>query len=172
MSDPLSVQERLHLYCTAQKRAIQVPALGEGTDGGVFRTDMKTAVKVFHRQCTYETERDCYRVLQEHNITDICGFTVPWMREFSDSLMVIEMSIVEPPCVLDFGKAYLHENPPYDDEQMAEWLETQKRVWKSHWPTIRKILSQLQSLGIFQPDPSPRNIIANWDPPLSIDDDD
>lgn len=97
MSDPLSVQERLRLYCTAQKRAIQVPALGEGTDGGVFRTNMKTAVKVFHRQRSYETERNCYRVLQEHNITDICGFTVPWMREFSDSLMVIEMSIVEPP---------------------------------------------------------------------------
>ena len=85
--------------------------------------------------------------------------------------MIVEMDIVNPPCILDFGKAYLNQSPPYSDEQMGEWLAKQKKTWQGHWPTIRRILSKLESLGIFQPDPSPRNIIDDWNPPLSLDDD-
>lgn len=89
MSDQRSVQDRLLLYCTERKCAIQMPPLGEGTDGGVFRTDKKTAIKVFLRRESYEKERDCYRILMENDVTEICGFAVPRIIEYHDGLMVV-----------------------------------------------------------------------------------
>jgi hypothetical protein len=39
--------------------------LGEGQDGGVWRTAYNTAVKVFARERNYQCERDCYLRLHD-----------------------------------------------------------------------------------------------------------
>ena len=104
----------------------------------------------------------------ENNVEEIYGFAIPRLIDYDNTVMVIEMDIVEPPYILDFGKAYLHRPPPhFSPEVMQESYDSQVELWGEHWPMIRKILGRLQSLGIYHVDPSPRNIRpANWDPPL------
>lgn len=161
------VRTRLDQYAKSRNRAIGV-SLGHGTDGGVWKSDKKTAIKVFHRQSNYETERDCYRILMAERVTEICGFTVPRLVDFDNELMVVEMDIVEPPYILDFGKAYLNREPPhFSPEVMADWYRDQQELWGDYWPTVRKILGKLRSLGIYQIDAKPGNIRpANWNPSL------
>ena len=42
---------------------------------------------------------------------------------FDDELQVIEIEIVKPPYLLDFGKAHLDKRPDFPEETMAEWEE-------------------------------------------------
>ena len=142
-------------------------SLGHGTDGGVWKSDRKT-IKVFHRKLNYETERDCYRLLMDKEITEICGFSIPRLVDYDNDWMVVEMDIVEPPYILDFGKAYLNREPPhFSQETMDEWIAEQQALWGDHWPIVRRILARLRSLGIYQVDARPGNIRpANWDPTL------
>lgn len=59
MSDFLS---RAKDYC--QSRSIQLDEkkqLGYGTDGGVWRTNRDSAIKVFERLYNYDDELECYR---------------------------------------------------------------------------------------------------------------
>jgi hypothetical protein len=164
----LDVQERLRLYCELKKCAIILPPLGYGTDGGVWQTDRRTAVKVFERLWNYETERDCYRILKDKEINEIHGFAVPRLIDYHDGLMTVEIDIVEPPYILDFGKAYLNGvQPRFSREVLADSYAAQKEIWGEYWPIVCKILGRLRSLGINHIDPSPSNIRpANWNPPL------
>ena len=45
------------------------------------------------------------------------------MIDADDQLFAVEMTIVSPPFLLDFGKVYFDSPPPYwnDDEIMANW---------------------------------------------------
>ncbi len=101
-------------------------------------------------------------------MTEIYGYTIPTLIDFSNDLMVIEMSVVQPPYIIDFGKAYLHSPPPHFSEQtMADWYAEKQELWGEHWPEIRSILNRLRALGIYHLDPRPGNILpANWDPLL------
>ena len=105
--DLSEAEQRARLYSLNRKRAIEGP-LGDGIDGGVWRTDKKTAVKACFRETSYVNERDCYRIFLEKGITDIHGFAVPHLFDYDDALMVVEMAIVRPPFILDFGKVYLN----------------------------------------------------------------
>jgi hypothetical protein len=132
------------------------------------KTSRKTAIKVFLREPAYQTERDCYLIFRDSNITDIYGFAIPRLIDFNDELRVVEMDIVQPPYILDFGKVYLNRPPPhFSTETIAEWHEQQRETWGDHWPIVQRILAKLQRLGIYQLDPRPGNIMpANWDPPI------
>ncbi|WP_145077639.1 hypothetical protein [Aureliella helgolandensis] len=46
-------------------------------------------------------------------MTAIRGFNFPQLIDWSDELMVIEMTIVKPPFILDFGKSSLYFKPEY-----------------------------------------------------------
>lgn len=165
---PLSeLEQRARLYSQARNRAIQKP-LGEGIDGNVWQTDKKTAAKVCIRRNNYENERECYRLFLHKGITDIHGFAVPRLFDFDDRLMAIEIAIVQPPFILDFGKVYLNRPPSYFTEEMRQDTRRElEELWGSHWPVIRKLLSRLESLGIYYLDARPKNILpANWDPPI------
>jgi len=161
------LEARAKLYAVQRGRAIE-KLLGHGSDGAVWQTSRATAVKVCEDAKRYFTERDCYRLLLDEGITEIYGFTIPTLIDYSDSLMAIEMAIVQPPYLIDFGKAYLHISPPqFSRETMADWYAEKKELYGEHWPTILKILRRLQSLGIHHMDPKPSNILpANWNPSL------
>jgi len=79
--------------------------LGHGIDGNVWQTSRHSALKVFVRNDTYVRERDCYRRLLENSVRRLAGFAVPQLLDFDNRFMAIEMTIVTPPCLLDFGKA-------------------------------------------------------------------
>jgi hypothetical protein len=161
------LEQRLRLYLAKHDRAME-KVLGMGSDGVVWQTDKTTAVKVCEHLERYQTERDCYRLLMDKEITEICGFAVPRLINYDNALWVIEMDIVKPPYILDFGKAYLHRPPPeLSEETMAEWQAQKQELYGEHWPTIRSILSRLRSMGIYHMDPRPHNILpANWNPEL------
>lgn len=131
------------------------PPLGWGQDGAVWRTDAKTAIKVFLRETNYHRELSCYYRLAEHNIREIDGFEIPIFLNSDDHRMVIEMGIVRAPYILDFGKAYLDEEPPYGLDALNESRE----LWEDdQWPVVESILWQLRKIGIYYTDPNPRNI--------------
>lgn len=79
-----------------------------------------SALKVFGRQETYERERDCYRRLLENGVRRLAGFDVPELLDYDNRHWAIEMTIVSPPCVLDFGKAYVDLVPGYTPEALTE----------------------------------------------------
>ena len=86
------------------------------------------------------------------------GFSVPEIAGFDDELMVVEMTIVDRPFVLDFAAAYLDRRPEFPPEIWAE-SETEKREqFEDRWPVVQSILDAFEEFGIFLTDVSPANI--------------
>ena len=52
----------------------------------------------------YAAERDVYPRLAENNVWEVLGHAIPLMIAWSNKLLVIEMTIVSPPYLLDFAK--------------------------------------------------------------------
>ncbi|HUE71388.1 MAG TPA: hypothetical protein VMP01_10940 [Pirellulaceae bacterium] len=158
--------KRANLYAVSQSLTIK-DSLGFGTDGVIWSTNVSSAIKVFSRAKNYATELESYRRLHDAGITDLAGFAVPELYGSDDDLLVIEMSLVKPPYVLDFGKVYLDRPPDFSADVMNDWYAAQKELWGDLWPTVRSILSRLQGLGIYHMDPKPGNIMPeHWDPEL------
>ena len=136
------------------------PALGYGTDGSVWRTTRGTAVKAFYADGNYRDELTCYLRLQKEEINSICGLAVPSLEGSNDQLMCVEMSIVQRPYLLDFGKVYIDEYPPYhfDKLAMANWHAEVRELFEDRTDDVHIILYRLQKLGIYYVDPKPANI--------------
>ncbi len=81
--------------------------LGAGQEGFVWKTDRDTAIKVFDLQKNFERELECYQIFKNRNVSELLGFTIPELIGSDCNLRIIEMSIVVPPYVLNFGKAYI-----------------------------------------------------------------
>ena len=144
--------------------------LGFGSDGTVWRTHEKTAIKVFEKREVYLHELAVYRRLHKHKIRRIGTYSIPQLEQWDDDLMVIEMTVVERPYVLDFGKVWLDKAPDYSPEVMADFFVKQKDLWGQYWPEIRKIWGMLKSIGIYHMDPKPGNIMPeNYNPDLDDD---
>jgi hypothetical protein len=106
---PSDIKTRASLY--ADRRELKLKqALGSGKDGSVFATNMATAIKVHGDRASFDRELACYRRLLEHGVLDVRGHRVPQLVAWEDELLVIEMTIVWPPFLLDFGDAYLDES--------------------------------------------------------------
>lgn len=137
--------------------------LGFGIHGIVFvavnaAKGGNTAIKVhrlsepFHRECA------AYERLRDAGISEILGFSLPQIIGFDDQLLVIEMSIVTRPFILDFAGAWLDQRPNFPPEIWQEW-ETQKRSqFERRWPKVQAVLEELELLDIYMVDVSPSNI--------------
>jgi hypothetical protein len=123
--------------------------LGEGTDGTVWATSNNSVIKVIERGMTFETEFRCYERLMSHRVKEIDGLAVPSLIECNRDLQIIEMTLVHPPYLLDFGKAYIDEPSPYTPEQLHEW----RRQWRQFFPRadthrVYRVLGILKGYGI------------------------
>ena len=134
--------------------------LGHGTDGAVWASTRKTAIKALHLLTTYQREVAAYERLAERQITKLHGLSVPELLGYDEELLVIEMTIVQPPFLLDFGKAYVDRQPPYwDDAQLvANAREEWAGLFDDRWPDVVALLGALESLGVYYVDPRPGNI--------------
>jgi len=133
--------------------------LGAGTDGSVWPTSRKSAIKVLELEKNYVQELRCYQRLLEHKVVRLDGLAVPKLIDFDDSLLVIEINIVEPPYLLDFGKAYLDESSPYSQEELSRYLtELAAHFSQADLPRIKKILRLLRTYGIEYLDAKAKNI--------------
>jgi hypothetical protein len=162
MSIPIQPELKEHALIYAERRRINIiadPPLGGGIDGQVWSTTDETAVKAFLREHNYVRERDCYRRLREHSVTNAHRFTVPKLVSWDDELLIVEMQIVSPPFLLDFGKAYLDHPPDFDEQTMADDEELRTELFGSRWPEVKSAVSSLERYGIFYVDAKPGNVM-------------
>lgn len=137
-----------------------IEPLGHGIDGNVWRTSRQSALKVFARRDTFERERDCYRRLFENQVVQLAGFHVPELLDYSNQHCAIEITIVKPPCILDFGKAYVESPPEYSVEALAEAEEAERELFtEEEWKRVRLVRAALMRYGIHYFDARPSNIM-------------
>ena len=110
--------------------------LGYGSDGSVWHSSRRTAVKAIYHRKNYDHELECYRRLKAAGIRHVGMFDVPFLEDFDDDVLVIEISVVQPPYLLDFGKVYLDQEPThlYDEQMMVD----ARRVARTLWQTLEQ----------------------------------
>lgn len=153
--DESLLKERANQYAE-QVEARLLAELGHGTDGSVFKSTRETAIKAFKRQRNYAHELQCYQLLEAKRITQVKDFTVPSLIGFDDSLLVIEMTIVAPPYLIDFAKVSIRKPP--DPIWRSQVEEEGQELFENHWPVVRSALAILELHGIYYLDPKPGNI--------------
>jgi len=134
--------------------------IGQGIDGTVWQSTRQSAIKSCYRRDAYERERDCYRLLFEHSVQKLAGFDVPELMNYRNDLQIIEMTIVYPPCILDFGKAYVDSPPEYSAEALAEAEEAERELFtEEQWKQVRLVRAALLRYGIHYFDARPSNVM-------------
>lgn len=134
--------------------------LGFGSDGMVWPTSRGSALKILYRNQNYTMERNCYLRLRDAGVKQVAHLAVPRLVDFDDHLLAIEIEIVQPPYLLDFGKVYLDDPPPYwnDAQLMANFYEEKAPLFGRNWPRVLKAMATLRLHGIYYIDPRPQNI--------------
>lgn len=139
--------------------------MGFGEDARVWQTSSHTAVKSFYRPKNYWNERDCYLRLQDLEITELSGFAVPSLIGYDDDHLIVEMGIVAPPRVLDFGKAYIDRPADYPEQSLADSMEDfRQRYEPDDWEQVLAVVDDLASIQIFYYDLRPGNIQVRPEP--------
>jgi hypothetical protein len=158
--------ERGELYCKHRNLILQRDEkLGAGVHGSVFACRHQSeivgrnAVKIHEYRPAYFRERDVYLRLRDFEIRLVCGHAVPQLVDFDDELLVIQMSVVVRPFLLDFGGAYLDRAPEFSAEVIEDWEQAKSEQFGAHWSKAKHILSTLiQEFGIYVVDVNPGNI--------------
>ena len=137
--------------------------LGFGIHGIVFLAESKlnagkTAIKVHRSAEPYFRERAVYERLKSAEIWEILGFHVPQLLRVDDNLLIIELSVVSRPFVLDFAGAYLDKLPDFPDDQWEAWEVEKREQFENRWPEVRAVMGALEELDIHMVDVSPSNI--------------
>ncbi len=145
------------MYVQSRGCAI-VNQLGGGYDGAVYGTDRGTAVKSLIHPILYRHERDVYLHLREQGITNVKGFQVPSLIDYDEELLVVEMTIVMPPYVLDFAGARLQRRHRYSEEDLAEWKRDKQEQFEADWPLVQTMIWAFESLGVYLNDVHPGNV--------------
>jgi hypothetical protein len=146
-------------YCAGHGTAL-IRMLGHGIDGSVWETDRQSALKACYRIDAYQRERDCYRRLFENEIAKLAGFNVPQLLDYDNRLQILEMTVVFPPCILDFGKAYVDVPPEYSAEVLAEAEAAERELFSDdEWKQVRLVRAALRRYGIHYFDARPSNIM-------------
>jgi hypothetical protein len=157
---------RMGEYC--QRNSLVASPLSAGQDGVVWQTTLErnSVIKAFYRQESYAAELSCYRHLAEIGLDEIKGYHLPSLIASDDELLVIEIDLVQPPFILDFGKARVGFTPDFSDEVMEDCYAQWREWWgDEYYPIIRSIVAILRYHGIYYPDPRPGNIKPmNWNP--------
>ncbi|MCC7424900.1 MAG: hypothetical protein IT428_31905 [Planctomycetaceae bacterium] len=117
-------------------------------------------MKAFERQPHYETEREAYRRIRKARLQKAGPFNIPELVRFDDDLWIIEMTVVNPPFMLDFAGAYIDRRHPFDDETMEAMHEAGEEVYgKERWEIVQEALSTLfGKTGIRLIDVHPGNV--------------
>jgi hypothetical protein len=80
--------------------------------------------------------------------------------DYDNRLLTLEISIVFPPCLLDFGKAYVDVPPDYSAEALAEAEAAERELFADdQWKQVRLARAALLNLGIHYFDARPSNIM-------------
>jgi len=101
---------KLSIFCKANNLGLE-KCLGQGIQGIVYSTNINSALKIHTSEEAYNREKLSYLRLKERNINKIRNFVIPRYKSSNDELLILEISIVTPPFILDFGSAYIDQEP-------------------------------------------------------------
>src|SRR5690349_13138554 len=116
----LSLARRLFRYLASTGGHLK-GSLGFGNDGDIFATYEGTAIKLFNREEDFRQELSVYQRLAEMAVVDILGHNVPQVIHWDEGLLIMEISIVKRPFLLDFASALLDWGPDFSEEVLEEW---------------------------------------------------
>ncbi len=132
--------------------------LGAGNDGSVWMISRRTAPKIHRQVPRFQRELHAYELLRDVSV--VAGHNLPQLIDHDDALLAIEMTVVEPPFVLDFASAYpVEEAPEFPPEIMQEWLAEKQEQFGSLWPRAAAVIRALErDHGLGLTDVHPGNI--------------
>jgi hypothetical protein len=163
MMDRLTTHlERAKAYTDSREIVLEEEdPIGYGMDGSIWQTSRQSVVKIYEREKNYRDEVECYRRFAAKEVVTIAGFVIPDLIDCDDAILALEMSIVQPPFLLDFGKVYLDSPPPYwdDDEIMGHWHAEGRENFGKQWTKVLSVIRVLEGHGIYYVDPKPGNIM-------------
>ena len=147
----------------AQNQLHLAERLGFGIHGIAFLAENntkagKTAVKVHRFGEPFQRECAVYERLRDAGVSKILGFNVPQLVRIDDKLLIVEMTVVVRPFVLDFAGAYLDTLPDFPEETWAEWESEKREQFDIRWPRVQAVLGELERLDIHMVDVSPSNV--------------
>lgn len=162
MSDATDIEARIAAYC--QRRQLErLGMLGSGMHGNVFRASSRggvgeVALKAHLRREPFELELETYLRLREANITQTLGFNIPQLLGYDDDLLVLEMTVVQQPFVVDFAEVRLDFPAEFPEDVWIHWQEEKQEQFGRGWPVVQQVLMEFEALDIYLLDVSPRNI--------------
>ena len=107
---------------------------GPGQDGFVRESSDSTAVKFFDRQDRFLRERDVYRDLRSLRLRKVDNFWIPRLLDDLEDLLILELTQVRRPFVLDFAGAKLeHEIPDFSEDVMADHHAHLEELFGDKW---------------------------------------
>src|SRR5688572_33194644 len=125
----------------ASRRGLLIEGvLGAGKDGTVYDTNLDSAIKIHSVAENYQRERDVYLRLLDREIVGICGLKIPVLRNYDDQLLIIEMTTVTPPYLLDFASAWLDTPPDFSREVINEWHQQLRDSLGARFGDIMNVL--------------------------------
>jgi hypothetical protein len=117
-----------------------------------------TAIKVFSHDEKFRNELAAYERLEERDVQNVLGFWIPKLIRASPALMIIEMTIVPPPFLVDFSQATIDAEADFP-EGLDEWWERLGEVFGNRLPKVQAVFYELKRLtGISYYDLAPRNM--------------
>lgn len=131
--------------------------------GNVFRAGApdhagEVAIKIHLRRGPFEIELETYFRLQEQRVIRVLGFNVPQLLDYDTKLLVLEMTVVQQPFVLDFAEVRLDFPCEFPADVWAHWLEEKQELFGERWPTVQRVLAEFEAPDIYLLDVSLRNI--------------
>ena len=97
---------------------------------------------------------------QGGNVDAVRGHHVPQLVAWDDELLVMEMTIVTPPFLLDLGGAYLDWPPEFSEDAVAEWQREKREQFGERLPAVQGLQAILaDEYGIYVTDVNPGNIM-------------
>lgn len=138
----------LDAYCS-QRGIAPLRVLGEGHEGIVHQSTRTTAIKIHKGRQSYRQERDAYIRLREQRVTRVSGLRLPELVDFDDDLLIIEMTIVMPPYLLDFASAYLDNPPDFPEEVIADWYDDLRDRFGERFGDVIAALEGLKQAGVY-----------------------
>lgn len=136
--------ERIATLYLSMRDAEIVARCGYGKEGVVFKSSRGTAVKVHSTLVTFKKEYLAYQRLAEAKAEVVLGFSVPRPINADADLKVIEMGIVEPPFILDFGSSAVDIEPDYTPEQWQEWWLKLEHDFEDRFPQAEAVFYYLK----------------------------
>ncbi|WP_425616325.1 hypothetical protein NA78x_006272 [Anatilimnocola sp. NA78] len=164
MPPPL-LEQYAQEYAKSHEMSTSLELLGDGTDGAVWLTSDRTAIKVFHDRKQFEIEKECYIRLAAAKVKEARGFAIPQLVDCDGQRKIIEITTVRAPYLLDFGKCYLDHTPDFTSEQWAYMYSELQEIYEDRYDEVMSAVRSLQQYGIYYYDIKPKNVLpANWDP--------